>query len=321
VDVSFLTPLAGLVALVGAAPLAAFLHRRRVARRTRERVGLPEPRRRLHAVPVAVLVLAAGLLGAAATQPVVSLDEARRVRTDAEVFVVLDVTRSMLAARSPGATTRLERAKAGALVVQESLEDVPVGIASVTDRTLPHLFPTADADVYRATLQKAIGIERPPPVHTLLTRVTSLESLAAVATQSFFSPSAERRVLVVLTDGETIPGTRARLGPLFRRPPGIATVFVHVWGREERVFRRGVPEPAYRADPAARAALDRLALEVGGAVFGEDELGAAAGRVAQLVGRGPSVVEGENRRDVPLAPPLAAAGLLPLALLLWRRDR
>ena len=166
-----------------------------------------------------------------------------------------------------------------------------------------------------------MGIERPPPVHTLARRVTSLEALSAVATQGFFSPTVDRRVLVVLTDGETLPGTRARLGNLFRRPPGIATLFVHVWEREERVFRGRTPEPGYRADPSAGELLERLAAQVGGEVFAEDELAGAAGRLSQLVGVGPTVVEGQRRDDVALAPPLAAAALLPLVLLLWRRDR
>jgi hypothetical protein len=56
-------------------------------------------------------------------------------------------------------------------------------------------------------------------------------------------------------------------------------------------------------------------------VFSEDDLTAAVHRLPQLVGTGPSVVQGERRRDVALAPPLAAAAFLPLALLLWRRDR
>lgn len=318
---SFLTPASGLIAVLALVPLAAFLHGRRVGRRTRSRIGLPEPRRRLYLLPGAALLLTAAALGAAAMQPVVSLDETRRVRTDAEAFVVVDITRSMLASDTPDSPSRIERAKEVAAAVKAAVPGVPVGLGSVTDRTLPHLFPTADEDVFHATLEKAIGIERPPPVHTLLARVTSLESLSAVATQGFFSPSARRRVLVVLTDGETLPGTRARLGPIFRRSPGVATVFVHVWGRDERVFRRRAPEPGYRSDPGSRASLERLAAEVGGAVFSEDELAAASRRVSQLVGRGPSVVEGERRRDVPLAPSLAVAAFLPLALLLWRRDR
>lgn len=319
--VDFLTALAGLVGVLSLAPLAALLHVRRRGRRIRSALGLAEPRGRAYVLPSAVLLVFAACLGLAAMQPVVSFDETRRVRTDAEALVVLDTTRSMLASEAPDAPGRLVRAKTIATTLREVLLTVPTGIASLTDRTLPHLFPTADAEVYRATLAKAIGIERPPPVHTLLTRVTNLESLSAVATQGFFSRDASRRVLVVLTDGETLPGTRARLGPLFRRAPAIATVFVHVWGRDERVFRRRTPEPGYRPDPGSRATLDRLAVEVGGAVFSESEVTRAAERVSDLVGTGPTVVRGERRRDVPLAPYLAAVAFAPLGLLLWRRDR
>jgi von Willebrand factor type A domain len=320
-DLDFLTPAAGLLALLVLIPLVAFARTRRVGRRTRARVGLPEPRRRFYAVPAIALGLTAGFLGVAAMQPVVSFDESHRVRTDAEVFFVLDTSRSMLASAAPGSASRLARAKAAATTLRGALPTVPIGLASVTDRTLPHIFPTADEDAFGATLQKSIGIERPPPVHALLTRVTSLESIAEVATQGFFAPAAKRRVLVVFTDGETLPGTRARLAPLFSRPPGIRTVFVHVWDRDERVFRGRTPEPAYRADPGSRPALDRLAVEIAGDVYGEDELGAAVQRLPELVGDGPTLVQGERREDVPLAPPLAAAAFLPLALLLWRRDR
>jgi hypothetical protein len=220
-DISLLTPTSGLVALLVVVPAVAFLRMRRVGRRVREAVGLTEPGRRTFLLSWAALLGTAALLGAAAMQPVVSTDEERRVRTDAETFVVFDTSRSMLARAKPGSPSRLERAKAQATTLRESIPTVPVGIGSVTDRTLPHLFASGDAEAFRATLQKAVGIERPPPVHSLLRRVTSLESLGAVATQGFFSPKAAHRVLVVFTDGETLAGTRARLGPLFQRPPGI----------------------------------------------------------------------------------------------------
>jgi hypothetical protein len=321
VSISFLTPIAGLVALLAVIPLVALVRTRAVARVRRSRIGLSNPRLRAYILPGAALLAAAGSLGLAAMQPLVSLDEQRRVRTDAEAFVVLDTTRSMLASSTPDSPQRIARAKAAATVLQAALPTVPVGLASVTDRTLPHLFPSPDDEVFRATLEKSIGVERPPPVHTFSTRVTNLEALSAVATQSFYSPEAQRRLLVVLTDGESLPGTRARLAQLFRRPPGISTVFVHVWEREDRVFRRRTPEPAYQPDPGSRPSLERLAAEVGGEVFGEDELAAAAQRSSELVGSGPSVVRGERRHDVPLAPYLAAAAFLPLGLLLWRRDR
>jgi hypothetical protein len=320
-SIDFLTPIAGLVAVLCLVPLAAFLRARALARKRRAAVGLVEPRRRAYALPLAAVLAAAAALGLAAMQPVVSFDETRRVRTDAEAFVVVDTTRSMLAASGPGSPTRIARAKAIATTVAATVPSVPIGLASLTDRTLPHLFPTADGEVFQATLAKSVGIERPPPVHTFATRVTNLEALSAVATQGFFSPAAQRRVMVVVTDGESIPGSRARLAQLFRKPPGIATVFVHTWGRDERVFRGRTPEPAYKADPGARASLERLALEVGGDVYGEDELAAVAQRMPSLLGDGPSVVRGERRQDVPAAPYLAAFTFVPLALVLWRRDR
>lgn len=320
-DLTFLTPRSGLVALLVLVPLLAFLRTNRYGRRVRAAIGLVEPRRRSLLLAGVALVLTAGFLGAAAMQPVVSTDETRRLRTDAEVFVAFDVSRSMLASEAAGEPSRLARAKAEALKLRDAIPDVRFGAASVTDRALPHLFPTGDEDVFRATLEKAIGIERPPPVHSLVRRVTSLESLGAVATQSFFSPESARRVLVVFTDGETLPGTRARLGPLFQRPPGISTVFVHVWDRDERIYIRKSPEIGYRADPASRETLDRIAEGIGGRVVSENELSKAKREVSRLVGTGPTVAEGEKRRDIQLAPPLAAAAFLPLALLLWRRDR
>ncbi len=320
-DVDFLTPRAGLVALLCVLPIVALLRARAVARSRRRSLGLDEPRRRAYVLPVAAVLAATASLALAVMQPVVSFDETSRVRTDAEVILALDTTRSMLASEAPEAATRLDRSKEFATALQASQPAVPMGLASITDRTLPHLFPSADADVFRATLEKAIGIERPPPVHTLSTRITQLESLSAVATQGFFSPEAQRRVLVTITDGETLPGARARLAQLFSRPPGVTTLFVHVWGPDERVFRGQTPEPAYRADPEARSLLDRMAGEVGGEVFDESEVGRASRRLSQLLGSGPTVARGERRRDIPAAPYLAAFAFLPLALALWRRDR
>ena len=56
-------------------------------------------------------------------------------------------------------------------------------------------------------------------------------------------------------------------------------------------------------------------------MFAESELVRASERVRDLVGSGPSVVEGERRRDIALAPYLLAVAFVPLVLVLWRRDR
>lgn len=316
---SFLSPIGALVALVCLLTLAALLQRRAKGRRTRSVIGLPAARFRSYVVPLAAVVFAAVFLGGAAAQPVVEFEETGRVRTDAELFIVLDTSRSMLARSDPGADTRIVRSKSAALELREALVTVPVGLASLTDRALPHLFPSVQEDAFRETLARSIGIERPPPLGSFLSRVTKLEAISAFATRGYYSPKARVRVLVVLTDGETLPWT-ARLDLLFRSPP-IQTVFVHVWRSDERVFAGAVPEPGYRSDPEARDTLDRFSASVGGTVFSEGDLGAVKQSVRRAVGDGPTVTQGVRNRHIAVAPYLAAAAFFPLVLVLWRRDR
>jgi hypothetical protein len=318
---AFLTPVAALVILGCVLPLAALMKIHRVARRKRLLIALPEPRRRWYVVPIAALVTAATLVGLAAAQPVVQFNRTNRVRTDAEVLIAVDTTRSMLARPGLHGASRMARAKVAALELRRAIPTVPVGIASFTDRTLPHLFPTPDEEPFRTTLEEAVSVGNPPPSESLVSRVTRLESLASVATHGFFSPKAKRRVLVVLTDGESLSATKADLAAVFARPPGIRTVFVQFWRADERVYAGRLPESAYRPDPTARATLDRFASEVGGASFTENELGEAERAVRRDLGSGPTVVRGETKDHVALAPFLAGAAFLPLFLLLWRRDR
>ena len=320
-SITFLSPAAALLALACVVPLVAFVLVRRRGRRTRAAVGLPDPSRRAYAAPVASIVVVGGLLGLAASQPVIELQETIRMRTDAEALFVVDTTKSMLARKGPGSATRLGRAKADAAILRDAIPTVPVGLASVTDRTLPYLFPSPDENSFRRTLEASVGIERPPPVEQLLARVTRLDTLGAVATQGFFSPAARKRVLVVLTDGESLPQTNPHLTSLFARPPGIETMFVQIWKPDEHVYAGRLPDPAYRPDPTARQTLDRLASELRAKVFGEGEIGGAAQGVRSLVGSGPTVSRGERTRYIALAPFLALAAFLPLVVLLWRRDR
>ena len=316
-----LTPLGALLALGLALPLVALWRIRGRACAVRTALGVASPRRRNVLLPLGALVLGGVLLALAATQPVFAWTRDRTVRTDAEAFVVLDVSRSMLAREDLGSPTRLERAKAAAAEIRSSLPDVRVGVASLTDRVLPHLFPTANEEVFAATLQRSVGIERPPPRGSFLTSATSLNALTTLRGLRYFTPSSTKRLAIVLTDGESQPVSNARIGSLFRRSPAIGVVFVQIWGKDERVFSRGVPEPQYRADPNARGILDRLAASANGAVYSESDVGAAERKARSLLGSGPTVVEGEEAGKVPLAPYLAAAALFPFGLLLWRRDR
>src|SRR5204863_448117 len=161
-------------------------------RRGGARPGSPRLRSRL-GVPGAIAVVA-GLLGIAAAQPVISGTRTRVGRSDAEVYVLFDTSRSMLARRSPGSSDRLERSKRLALHLRQSLADVPFGIASLTDRMLPHLFPTLDGDVFASTLRDAIGIERPPPSGTEAL-ATDYNALGDAADGNYYRASVKKRPL------------------------------------------------------------------------------------------------------------------------------
>jgi von Willebrand factor type A domain len=319
-SLSFLTPEGVLLALGVVVPLLALALVRRRARRVRGVLGLSEPGLRRLAVALAALLTAGMLVGLAAAQPVVERTKTLEVRTDAEVFVVLDISRSMLAQEDLSSARRFDRAKAAARKLRAALQDVPVGLASLTDRVLPHLFPSADADVFEVTLERSLAIEKPPPSAGVATLATSLSSLAAIRGLRYFTPSAKKRVVVVLTDGESTPVASARVGSIYRQRPAITPVFLHFWDEDERVYTRGSPEQ-YRPDESSRTVLERLADSTGGEVYSEGDVGAAIAKVRDLLGSGPTVVEGRSGDRIALAPYLAAVAFFPLALLLARRDR
>jgi hypothetical protein len=329
-SVELLTPLGLLLALVVLLPLAAFLGVSRRATRVRAALGIPAPSESAtRFVPLAAVVSVGALLALAAAQPVIERTSDRKVRSDAEAYVVLDISRSMLARQGLRGTMRIARAKAEAERLRASLPDVRVGVASLTNRVLPHLFPTADEDVFRATLQKAVGIERPAPGTGFIVapgqvgsrNTTSFTALAGLGTQNFFSPEAKHRVVIVLTDGESPDVGAGRVAASFRRA-GIQAVFVRFWGAGERVYTNGSAEPQYRPEPASRAILASLAGATQGRSFDEDDLPAVERQVHLDVGSGPAqAVQAERGRRLPLAPYLAAVAFLPLGLLLWRRDR
>lgn len=318
-DVRFLTPLGAVLAVTLLVPLAVLVLRERRARRVRASLDLAQPTL-LSLVPVAAaLALIPCLLGLAAMQPVVETTRTLSERTDAEVFVVADVSRSMLASDGSDAPTRLERAQAQAEELRAQLPGVKVGILSLTDRLLPHLFPTVDESVFRSTLAKSIGIERPPPAFFFSTRATQLNALSGIPERGFFSPSARKRLLVVYTDGESQP-VDAELTRAFARKPRVETVFVHVWDGDERIYETGVPERAYTPDPGSAAGLARAAELVGGRVFAESAGADVAAAVSGALGDGPTrarVLEGERRALMPYATMLV---LLPLGFVLLRRN-
>ena len=91
------TPVGLLLALGIVLPLVVLLLVRARAKTVRRGLDLVEPPRRAFVVTVVAFVATGALVGIAAAQPVVEQTRTLRERTDAEAFVVIDVSRSMLA--------------------------------------------------------------------------------------------------------------------------------------------------------------------------------------------------------------------------------
>jgi VWA domain-containing protein len=313
--ISFLTPVAALVALLGILPLAAFLGRERLGRRVRKTLGLAEPARGPGRLLLAALVAVPLLAGVAAAQPVIDRSETLQERADAEVFFVLDTSRSMLAAGGPEEQTRFQRARAAALELRTRLAEVPAGLAQMTDWTLPHLFPTVGASSFRATLSRSIDVGSAGSSGSDVLS-TDLNALDVFARQDLFSPEARKRLLVVLTDGES---ERVEPGLAVLDREGIRTLFVHVWGAEESIFLPSGAEPQYRPDPTSERTLTQAAALVDGAVFEENDLSAAAARARRDLGDGPT--RPRKQRDlIALMPYVTLVAVVPLALVLRRRN-
>jgi von Willebrand factor type A domain len=316
-DLTFLTPAGAVLVLAVALPLAGLLLANRRIAAVRAILGLRAPHGIRAGAVVLPLVAVPALLALAATQPAIRTQEGARVRTDAQVYFVFDTSRSMLASAGPQSPTRLARAKDAALKLRATIPNVPAGVATLTDRALPDLFPAADAATFDSTVRDAVGVERPPPAQTDST-VTTLRPLADVATQGFFGSDIRRPVVVLLTDGEARPDVSPARALLANH---VRLVLIHLWHPGERIFdARGKPEAAYRADPNSRGVLTHLAAAVDGREFEERSADDASAAIRAAVGSGPSATRGLRPRTRPLAPYVAAAAFAPLLLVLRRKN-
>ena len=313
---TLLTPFGLLLALAAVVPVAAWLVGERRAARVRDTLGLDAPARSPWLRPTAAAAVTL-LLALACAQPVLTREDERRVRTDAAAMVLVDVSRSMQARAAPGSATRLERARELAVRVRDGLSDVPVGLESMTDRTVPLLLPSADANVFEQTVRRALASESPPP-REVNTVASTLAAIADTAGANLFLPSDRRRVVVVLTDGESRPFAEGDVARALRAA-NIDLVTVHVGDAGERVYRDGgIEELLYRPDPRAGDARRGLAASAGGAAVEEDAGGAVRAASAAL-GDGLTRSVGGERRLVPLAPWLAVLALVPLVVALAPR--
>ncbi len=315
-EVVFLTPTAALVGLAFLLPLAMLVRRERAASRARTTLGLraTAASRRL-ARPIALVCLG-GLVAAAAAQPVIRDRAGASVRTDAEVYLTFDVSRSMLARATPESPVRLDRALVRADAIRRGLEDVPIGVATLTNRMMPLLFPTGDQRGVSAVLGGSVRILQPQPARLTAARATQLGALTLAADRSYYNAEARRRALVVFSDLDTdffsLQGTLALL-----RRQRIEPFVVRVARPGETVFGAGGKPLDYR--PASTVSVGALR-EAGWHAFEEEQSAAAIPAIRAYLGDGPLEAKGaiQSERSIvfllALASAVVVAGLTVPAL-------
>ena len=314
---TLLSPLAALVALPALVAIAATvigLRRVRAARRTL-RLSAPGPlRERLR---LACVVGVVGALTLAASQPALTHRAQLRVRRDAQVLFVVDISRSMAASAKPGAPTRLDRASSAAIRLRAAVPTLAAGVATLTDRVLPSLLPVSDPTGFGAVITRAVAIESPPPQASAV-RATSFDALGGIPGAGYFAPGTTSRLVVVLTDGESAPVQTSELARAFGSIGGFHVIFVRFSQPNESIFDAdGRRETSYRPDPTSEALTSGVAAALRGNAYGEGDLSAVERRLHELAGSGPTrLVPGTTNSRRPLAPFLAAfAALLVIAVL------
>ncbi len=327
----------------------------RRGRRAAAALGLLRAPRRPTMVAAAVAATAVALLGLAVSQPAIESRSTRSVRSTSEVIYVVDVSRSMRAAPAVGEPTRLDTAREVVAAIQASVADVSAGLAGMTDRLLPFLFPTADPETFDQVLRRSVLPEAPPPGETN-TVATTFDALPAVGADGFYGRTAKQRACVFVTDGEArtgggegetetglepvssgrlggpsqgalggapdaaTRGSLASVGAALGGQRGCELVVVRVGSGSDRIFGEGGKvEGQYRPDGAAADKVRQLAEAAGGRAFDSASVADAARAVADTVETGPRRSVGVGRSLVRLTPWSALLGVLVGAVLVATR--
>lgn len=312
-SLTFLTPLAGLLAALALVPLAALAVAVRRVRRTRTLLRLPGGRDlgwpRTLAVAVVPLLLALGSM-----QPALRSQSSQPARSDAAVFVVVDTSASMGAASSAKAPTRLDQARRLTIGVVSQLGGIPVGVANFTDRALPNVFPTIDRAVVDSTI-RSLGTDRPPPRET--SRVaTTFAALSALQRSNFFTAAQSHRALLLVTDGESRPFDAATLARALSSSPRLHVVVMRVGSAGDRLYGAdGRPGSVYRSDSqGARQAVAQLVSATGGRSFSGSA--GVAPALRGVLGSGPTRRVTSEPETRALAPYVVLLSLIPLLFAL-----
>ena len=222
--------------------------------------------------------------------------------------------------RGAASPTRLERAVTAARRLRAAIPDVPVGLASFTNRVVPHIFPTLDRAVFGSGL-----------------RALDRDRAAAAGRRRGGAADRVRRARAtadarLLRPPDTAPG---------RRRPHRRRDAAGVGGDDARAPRRAPARPADRprlargradpprpradrrrlpARPASTGLLRSFATATGARVYDEGAVGERRGSCAGWSGAASACEVGTEQSSRPLTAWTLALALVPLGYLLWRRN-
>ncbi len=220
------------------------------------------------------------------------------VRTDAEAFYVFDVSRSMLAASSAGAHAPHRACGGSRGEVHGPLAKLPSGVASLTDRVLPHLFPTGGrGGLHRHPRARAHHRPSAAPGLRPGGERSSRRSIRSPATPSS-ARASKHRVVIVLTDGESRPYDVADLRQTLASGPPLDFIVVRIWTSPDRVWNGDTQVADYRADPSSERRTGQLASRPAPRSSRQVTQTASSAPCGSSVGSGPEVEGGRLLRVV-----------------------
>lgn len=327
-----------LVALLVLLPLAIVEWRRvRRERHAARALGLQPQRlwRTLQRAVCAGIVVA--LAAFAASEPSLRQTTNVPLRANAEVYLFVDSSASMLAAASAGAPTRLAQARQAAAEFARALPgDLPLGAGALPQSPLPLTAPNGDRQLFIAAIDNlTVPGTLPEHVYGGVT-ATDFSNLVTLTSAHFFLPKTTRRIVVVLSDAEGPAFDEAATAvPL--KHAHIRLVFVRFGTPRDRIWikqagKRPIIDTKFAPDLSDLGEVRLLAGETGGRFFSQSHLTSAIHAVERLAGHGPdrpaeplSLYANSLGPYVVLAalPFLAwlAGGLLPLSVPLGVRGR
>jgi hypothetical protein len=313
---AFLTPSAFpvIAGVLLAAVVLALVLRRQSARA--RRLGFWTSR--IPAATGVVAIAAMLLVAVAAAEPAILRTEPEASRSDVQVWIAVDTSNSMLAARAPGAADRLHQAQQAAVALRRRLGGLPVGLAVLTSRVLPLLPPTPDEDTFAAVARGSVQPNTPQPLAWEIgsTHVsTSFASLDQVPKLNFYG-TARRKLLVVISDMEANNFDPGDVAKAFASRH-VDLLLVQAGSTHDKVWANGHVDPAYRPQLAEAGKVARLAeTSAGGRLFTIGDTGTVAKRVRVLAGNGPSSTGALTRRSYVLLSPYLLLAALPLLVYL-----